>query len=164
MEPAAPKVYYGSSAVERIEFIEGRTLSLAERRVVHEEGFVDGCYGDTKGILTCGVGQTGDYQEMSFDETFKAHEEQAKGYFKDWDTYPEDLQAELIVLAYRGDLGYSKDTRDHITAGRWQEASKELLDNADYRASKKGNGSIAKRLEDGSRMLEKHGKRVDMKP
>jgi hypothetical protein len=144
--------------------MEGRTLTLAERRVVEEEAYVDGIYLDTKNIATAGVGQTGDYQDMSFDETFKAHEEQAKGYFKDWDTYPEDLQAELIVLAYRGDLGYSKDTRDHIIAGRWQEASVELLDNDDYRASKKGNGAIAGRLEDGARMLAKHGRRVKMKP
>jgi len=150
MEPVAPTVYYGSSAVERIEFIERRTLSLAERRVVHEEGFVDGCYGDTKGILTCGVGQTGVFQSMSFEDTFKVHAYRAQARFPKWGAFSEALQAELIVMEYRGDLGISPKTVSLINEERWLEASVEFLNHHDYTDWSVG---VRKRLERGSAML-----------
>lgn len=142
--------YYGDQAVTQLELREGRTLSPAERRVVHEEGFVDGCYADTKGILTCGVGQTGPFQAMSFKETFEIHRRRAAGRFPAWDTYPEDLRAELVVMEYRGDLGISPKTVALINAGKWLEASEEFLDHHDYTNL---SGGVRKRLERGAAML-----------
>ena len=142
--------YYGDQAVEQLELREGRTLSPAERRVVHEEGFVDGCYADTKGILTCGVGQTGPFQALSFKETFEIHRRRAADRFPAWDTYPEDLRAELVVMEYRGDLGISPKTVALINAGKWLEASKEFLDHSDYTDWSVG---VRERLERGSAML-----------
>ena len=146
---AAP-VYYGDSAVARLELIEGRTMSPAERRVIHEEGFVDGCYADTKGILTCGVGQTGAFQAMSFREVFLIHKARASNRFPLWYQYPEDLQAELVVMEYRGDLGISPKTVELINAGKWLEASEEFLDHHDYTDWSVG---VRERLERGSAML-----------
>lgn len=155
--------YYGDQAIRMVEKREGRKMTHAERRVIEEEAFVDGLYKDTAvpPVVTAGVGQTGKYQDMSFDETFKIHEDRAAAWFpKQWESFPDDLKAELIVMEYRGDLGFSRKTRGFIKAGKWKEASIELLDNKDYRTSMEGNGAIAARLQRGSDMLAKHGRRV----
>lgn len=156
------KTYYGQQAIDKIEERLGRPLSYAEARVVEEEGFVDGVYKDDKGITTSGVGQTGKYINMSFDETFKEHEDTARALIKDFDILPEPVQAELVQSAYRGDLQGSPTFRKLFNAGKYQEAAKEFLDNDDYRASvaknKKGMPhGVAKRMESVANAVEQFG-------
>ena len=143
-----PKTYFGKAAIEQVEVREGRSLSLAERRVVEEEGFVDGYYKDDKGIETGGVGQTGKWKKKSFTETFKAHAKDAERLINNFKALPETLQAEFIQGAYRGDVQQSPKMRSLFNSGKFKEASEELLNNKDYkdRKSKKDDG-VTRRIE-----------------
>lgn len=142
-----PKIYHGAAAVKQVEKKIGRPLTYAERRVVEEEGFVDGKYKDTKGIVTAGVGQTGKYINMSFEESFNDHVKKTKKLVPSLDSLPEDVQAELIQATYRGDLGGSPTFRKLLNAGKYEEAAQEFLNNKDYRESIKGNGAVAGRMQ-----------------
>jgi len=135
------KQYFGQQAIRVVEQELGRPLTNPEKRVVEEEGYVAGDYRDDKGILTSGVGQTGKYRGMGFDETFKAHEYTAKKMIKDFDRLPEGVQGELIQAAYRGDLQGSPKFRRLFNQGKYAEAADEFLDNDDYKISKKLNES-----------------------
>ena len=140
------KVYYGKEAVKKVEEKEGRKLSYAERRVVEEEGYVPEVYKDTKGITTYGVGQTGKYMGMSFDETFQDHLAQAKKLVPVFDTLPEEVQAELVQAAYRGDLGGSPNALKKLNAGDYEGFAQEFLNNKEYKDKKTSSG-IKKRME-----------------
>lgn len=138
--------YHGKKAVAQVELAEGRPLTYIEKKIVEYEGFVNGNYKDTKGIDTSGVGQTGAYQDMSFDETVKAHVKRIKGPTRlpQYDSYPEYLQAELLSSEYRGDLGLSPTAMKLARAGKWEEAAVEFLDNDEYRNPETSSGIKAR--------------------
>jgi hypothetical protein len=150
----ATVVYAGSAAIRQVELREGRSMSHAERRVISEEGYVSGPYIDTKGNLTSGVGQTGAFRGMSFNDTFQHHALRASLRFPRWDDYTEELQAELIVAEYRGDLGQSPRTIRLITEERWREASVQFLRHDEYNRAGTSLG-VKRRLERLSAMLLK---------
>jgi hypothetical protein len=134
-EEQKANTYHGKHAVAQVELLLGRPLTYKERVVVTDEGYVNGLYPDTKGNLTGGVGQTGDYINMSFEETLAAHERRIQSDPKklpDYATYPEWFQAEMLSADYRGDLGISIDTMALGRAGRWEEAAIEFLANDEY--------------------------------
>jgi GH24 family phage-related lysozyme (muramidase) len=143
---AVYKIYYGDDAVKKVEEIEGVSLSLPQRRVVEEEGFVEGVYKDSKGIDTLGVGQTGKYMDMSFLESYAEHEEYARRVLVHWDLYPEYLQAELMSAVYRGDLQQSPKFRRLLNQCRYEEAAEEFLNHKEY-FSDTTPPSIKRRLE-----------------
>ncbi len=148
------KTYHGQEAVNKLEADLGRPLSLAERRVAEEEGYVDGEYKDDKGISTSGVGQTGKYRDMSFTETFDEHRKYAAESIQGFDNLPEELQAEFIQLAYRGDLQQSPTARKMFNEGNYEEASKELLNHKEYNERKKqGDDGVTRRLEAASEAI-----------
>jgi hypothetical protein len=130
-EPAQ-QTYYGNDAVRKVEELEGRTLSPMEQRVVVEEGYVDGLYSDSKGIPTRGVGQTGEYADKSFSETFSAHVDRARDRITNFDSLPEYLRAELVQSEYRGGLGKSPEAVELLNAGKPMEAAAEFLNNKEY--------------------------------
>lgn len=130
-----PKYYSGAEAVKQVEQKLGRPLNYIERRVVEEEGFVDGVYKDDKGYVTAGVGQTGKYMNKSFDETMKSHIKEAERLIPSLKTLPEAVQAELIQATYRGDVGESPTFRKLLNAGEYEKAAQEFLNNDDYRTS-----------------------------
>ena len=80
--------YSGDDAIAEVErrlklTDKNRKLSEVEKRVIGLEGFVDGYYSDSKGILTRGVGQTEDYAKgdnslSGFDSALQEHVERAK--------------------------------------------------------------------------------------
>jgi GH24 family phage-related lysozyme (muramidase) len=139
------KVYYGKDAIREVEKKEGRKLSYAERRVVEEEGYVPNKYKDTKGIVTYGVGQTGKYMDMSFDDTYKAHVDEARRLIPNLDTLPEKVQAEIIQATYRGDVGGSPTFRKLLNEGEYDKAAQEFLNNDEYRNTE--NTGIRQRME-----------------
>lgn len=141
------KTYYGYDAVKKVEEMLGRKLTIPEITVVEEEGYVDGEYLDTKGIVTSGVGQTGKYRNMSFDETFKAHEDEARKLVKDYDEMPDFLKSAIMSAAYRGDLQQSPNFRSLLNSGQYVEAAAEFLDNEDYRKSLQEGTGVAGRME-----------------
>jgi len=102
----AAKMLHGQKAVDKVEELEGE-LTPVQRRIVELEGYVPTEYEDTKGIVTKGVGQTGNYMDMSFKEVAEIHEDVARNLINDYDELPVELQAELAQLAYRGDLQQS---------------------------------------------------------
>ena len=128
--------FVGKAAVTKVEELEGRELSYIEKVVVQDEGYVtEGLdYKDTKGITTSGVGQTGEYMGMSFDETFKAHVNKARGMTAGFDKYPEFLRAQIVTATYRGSWGGSPNTRKLLAAGKPLEAAVEFLDSDEFRA------------------------------
>ena len=71
--PTEKKVFHGADAVAKVSENLGRPLTFAEQRVVEEEGYVATPYLDTKGVLTQGVGQTGEWIEKGFEAAFQHH-------------------------------------------------------------------------------------------
>jgi len=163
------KTYYGTEAIAKVEEMLGRPLTYPEKRVVEEEGYVEGNYRDTKGILTAGVGQTGKYMDMSFDDTFKDHEDTARALIKNYDNLPPAVQGELVQAAYRGDLQGSPTFVRLFNEGKYSEAAQEFLDNNDYRASvtknKKGEAhGVQGRMERVSNAVAQLGMMMEEQP
>ena len=144
-------VYFtGDAAVNEVQERMGRKLTKAEKRIIGLEGFVDGYYLDSKGVLTRGVGQTRDYAKgntslSGFDSAFQEHVESAKNRknMSGFGNYSPELQAELIQAEYRGDLGFSPTFRKLLEGATTQEqrniAADEFLNNDDYRKSVAAN-------------------------
>lgn len=162
------KTYYGLEAVKKVEELVGRKLSVPEIRVIEEEGFVDGEYMDDKGIVTRGVGQTGPYMDMSFEDTFKAHENIARKLIPAYDELPDLVKAELAQAAYRSDLQQSPNFRKLFNAGKYAEAAEEFLDNKDYRDSVVRNNrgephGVARRMEAVANAVREYGRSLEDK-
>ena len=140
-----PKVYHGQDAVDQAARYYGvKSMSPIARHIVIEEGFVPGVYKDSKGIPTEGVGLTGDYVGKNFfTEVMPVFEEKARTTTKDWDKLPEDAQAAIVSMAYRGDWG--KNTRRLLSEGKWKEAAKEYLNHDEYREGKGKDATSAQR-------------------
>lgn len=145
MPAKEPTTYYGEDAISQVVEREGE-LTPAQRAIVMEEGFVDGEYADTKGISTVGVGQTGEFKDMSFKDSFEIQQQRAKRYIKDFDNLPEEMQTELMIAQYRGDLGGSPAFRRLINEGNYADAAEEYLDNKEYQDPNTPTG-IKKRFE-----------------
>jgi hypothetical protein len=147
----AAKMLHGQKAVDKVEELEGE-LTPVQRRIVELEGYVPTEYEDTKGIVTKGVGQTGNYMDMSFKEVAEIHEDVARNLINDYDELPVELQAELAQLAYRGDLQQSNETVALFNKGKYEEASVELLNNKEFK-SEDTPEHIKQRLRDASRTI-----------
>jgi GH24 family phage-related lysozyme (muramidase) len=143
---ATGKVLYGKDAVKKAEQLVGRPLTYAEKRVVEEEGYSQETYKDTKGIETSGFGFTGDFMGMPFDKVFEVHEKRLRGKIKNLDSLPEEIKAELIQAEYRGDVNKKYKWVKLFNEGKYEEASKEFLDNNDYRKSIKEKTGVAGRM------------------
>jgi LysM repeat protein len=138
-------VFYGADAVAKVEEFEGE-LPLAARRVVELEGFVDVPYKDQKGVVTAGVGQTGDFIHQSFMDSFEDHVDRAEDKIPKLRKLPEALQAELIQAEYRGDLGQSPTFVKLFNNGQYKQAAKEFLANDEYKghvAERDGGGDTS---------------------
>jgi len=149
--------YVGSAAIKQVESMEGRPLTYIEKTIVGYEGFVDGEYPDKKGMAS-GVGQTGEYRDMSFDETVKAHVVRIKNPKKlpDYDSYPEYLRAELLAAEYRGDIGESPKAMAYARAGEWEKAAIEFLNNDEYKHINTPAG-IKQRMRNTAMAMTKYG-------
>ena len=147
----AAKMLHGQKAVDKVEELEGE-LTPVQRRIVELEGYVPTEYEDTKGIVTKGVGQTGNYMDMSFKEVAEIHEDVSRNLINDYDELPVELQAELAQLAYRGDLQQSNETVALFNKGKYEEASVELLNNKEFK-SEDTPEHIKQRLRDASRAM-----------
>lgn len=136
-------IYHGEAAVRATEKKLGAPLGYIARRVVLCEGYATEPYKDTKGILTDGVGQTGEWIKKGFLAALAHHIERVRNRLPDYDSYPEYLQAELVQSEYRGDLGLSPKAMSYLRDKRYEKAAAEFLDNAEYR---KGHPGICKRM------------------
>lgn len=138
--------FYWDDAVSKVEQREGRELSLKERRVVQEEGYVDATYKDTKGIPTVGVGQTNEFRSRTFKDSFDEHEKRAKRLLKNYDNVPEYVQAELMSAMYRGDVVHDYNWVKAFNAGDYRAAGEFFLQHKEYSNPETSSG-IKDRLE-----------------
>lgn len=122
----------GKKAVKAVAEQLGRELTRIESRVVLEEGYSTEVYEDTKGIRTTGVGQTGEFMHMRFDDVVDSFVRLVRRLLPDYDSFPEYLQEELVQSAYRGDILGSPKTRKLINAKLYQLAAHEFLRNDEY--------------------------------
>ena len=76
-----------------------------------------------------------------------------------FDFYPE-TQIQIVSSYYRGGLPGSPDTLEHIKDNRLDLASKEFLDNDEYRKSVKEGTGVAPRMRKLSDALAVEGRRV----
>lgn len=136
--------YHGKEAIKRVIKEYGHSITREMLPVIQWEGYSDCVYTDTKGIETCGVGQTGPFLSKSFPETFKAKKAELLALTPQFNRLPEDVQDALLVANYRGDWRLSPQTRALFDAKKYREAAEEYLNNAEYRAS---TGHIKRRFE-----------------
>lgn len=125
-------IRHGKEAIAEVTKLLDRELTLAERRVVEEEGYVPVPYEDSKGITTAGVGQTGRWITLGFEAAFKHHVWRCRNRIVLFDHLPEYLQAELVQSEYRGDLGGSPKAMYLFNAGKYYMAADEFLDHAEF--------------------------------
>ena len=160
----------GPSAVKKVEQLIGGSLTLAQRRVVEEEGFVNAFYYDDakKPVLTYGIGQTNEYIDKGFLESFNAHKKRAMEAIPKLKDMPEELQAEIIQLEYRGDLR-SKDTGNlykwvnQMNNGEYSAAAQELLNHKEYkRRLAQGGDGVTRRLKIAQNTISKFATNVEM--
>lgn len=112
--------------------------------IIEWEGYTDATYTDHKGVATTGVGQTGQYVNKTFPETFYAKKEELLKYTPNLSSFPDEVQDAILVSHYRGDWVGSPKTRALFDQGMYKEAAKEYLNNKDY---KEGIPGIQKRFE-----------------
>lgn len=150
------RTYYGKDAVKKYEEMSGTTLNKAQKRIVELEGFVNGYYKDHKGILTYGVGQTGEYIQKGFQAAFEDKRDFVENIFGPSGIIGEEMSTELIQLAFRGDIKTSHLWVKMFNEGDFQGASVELLNHKEYKEYKEAgkDNSITKRLEAASNMMK----------
>jgi GH24 family phage-related lysozyme (muramidase) len=146
VKKVTPKQSFGEDAVKQVESREGN-LTDRQKYVVRHEGFVEGDYIDTKGVSTTGAGRTGDLKDATFKEAFKEREAAAKKHIDNYASYPSYVKDVLTDLAYRGSLKASHKWVKHLNASKPEQAAEELLDNNDYRRSKKNGSGVHKRFD-----------------
>lgn len=152
--------YYGDDAVNAAARYYGfrGPISPIARHIIHEEGFVAGEYDDHKGVSTFGVGVAREElkDKNFFTEVLPEYEEQARKATKGYVSLPEEAQAAIVSMAYRGDWG--KKTRAKLNKGDLKGAAKEYLDHGEYRKGKGRNATpeeqaVAARMERNAKAL-----------
>ena len=153
-QPNPHKVYYGEDAVMKVNSREGHTTPTMNY-IIHHEGFVDGDYDDTKGIKTRGVGQTGEYMNMTFKESYFAHEDKAADIIPSFHQQHPDTQKALMSLIYRGDMKSSHQWVKDFNNGEYEKAAVELLNHKEYKdlVAKGEPSGIITRLEEASELI-----------
>ena len=140
----------GEKAVQAVESRIGAELPERYRRVIRDEGFVEGGYYDDKGILTAGMGQTGKYINQSPVVAIKEKEAKASMLVDGYDNYDEATKGALLSASYRGDMSAGDKWLGLFNDGDYDAAAKELLNHKEYKERKRvnPNDGVVKRLED----------------
>lgn len=140
----------GDSAVQAVESRIGVELPERYRRLIRDEGFVVGSYYDDKGVLTTGMGQTGEYMNTSPIVAVKEKEAKATMLVDGYVNYDEDTKGALLSASYRGDMSAGDKWLSLFNKGDYDKAAKEFLNHNEYKARKKANKNdgVVKRLED----------------
>ena len=134
-------------------------------RLKTEEGFEDEAYKlEGEEYFTIGYGHYGSDVEEGQKITKKEAEEllrydvqtrmpQIKSAIKNFDDLSRELQVEIAQSWFRGGIAGSPKTIALINEGKWEEASKEFLDNNEYRTTKLRG--VKRRMKGLSDMLKK---------
>ena len=123
-------------------------MTSLEAFIFKHEGFSATEYLDTKGVPTIGIGQTGEFRDMSFRQAVQKKRDLAEKKIPDLNTFPETVQNNIVSSFYRGSLSGSPKTIALINKGMFQEAAEEFLDNREYREARKSGSGVARRMEE----------------
>lgn len=131
----------------KIDTLEERLFE----RLKEEEGFRDEAYkpDDSEEFYTIGYGRyssdikRGDRTNKEVEDKhlrkgISKRLEAVRRNIKDYDSFPDETKDALFSSWYRGSLGGSKKTLRLINEGNFEEASKEFLNNAEYKDRKSG--------------------------
>jgi len=122
-------IFHGQHAITKaLEYYPN--LTKGQMELIAWEGFSTKPYKDTKGYLTNGVGQTGEYLNTPFTDVYQTFEDKLRKAIPKYDTFSPDLKSALVVGKYRGDLG--DQTINLLNRGKFKEASREFLDHKEY--------------------------------
>jgi len=150
---ADSKEFFGDEAVEEVQkLFPDIPLNDVQKHVIRKEGYVAGEYTDV-GKVAKGVGQTGEFVDKTFLDTFAEKEDLARRLIPDYDSLSLDLQKAIMSGVYRGDLSGSPKTLDFINQGQWGLAADEFLDNNEYRDASTPKG-VKKRMEEIARTFK----------
>lgn len=161
---------------------EPTDLELEAFKVIRRhEGFKEKPYTDTKGKKTIGIGTLiGDGSEEAyrkspyFNKTITEEQaaEIARQSIKDKIATSERLlgrdylysvspalQAQIISSVYRGGLSGSPNTMKLLKAGKFEEASREYINNDEYRKSKAKKEGVYKRMDETAAIMAAEAKR-----
>lgn len=148
---------------------ESSRLNYLTDFLVEREGFIPEAKVPTKGdVLTIGYGRTEGVKPGD-----KIDKETGKVYLKEdimkrlpeveraipgLSNYPLEIQGPLVSEWFRGSLVQSPKTRKLIKAGKFEEASKEFLNNDEYKnAKKRGRSGIRGRMEETALAIRNMG-------
>lgn len=123
---------HGDNAIKAVESREG-PLTEEMKYVIKNEGFSNTPYMDKAGskeVETIGVGQTGDYKNKTFKETYEDRLRILKSKVPDLDNLPSEVKKTLIDNHYRGEIG--SKTIQLINEGKFKEAGEAFLQRKDY--------------------------------
>ena len=160
-EDKARRTYYGDDAVIAAAKHYGfkGPIDPIARRIIHEEGFVNGTYLDSKGIPTEGIGVADPKLRGKpwFTEVLPIYQQQAQTATKGFEKLTTEQQGAITSMAYRGDWG--KKTRGHLNKGNLKAAAKEYLDHNEYRKGKakgatEAQKAISRRMLGNARDLD----------
>ena len=141
MDPANPEKILSLHRQEKGDPTIGIGHSLKDeehsRRIFSElfpEEMKDSDYFDR--VKTGKQSITMDQAEKLFDRDVNDRVDVLYKRLPDLEQYSPELQNRLFTMEYRGSLGQSKKTIEHLKAGRFSEAEKEYLDSDEYRSSR----------------------------
>lgn len=156
-----PKRFYGDDAVNVAAQHYGYkgVIDPIARHIIAEEGFVPGTYLDSKGIETEGVGIADPELKGKnfFTEVMPIYVNRAAKATKSYAVLPENQQAAIVSMAYRGDWG--PETKKRLAKGDLKGAAKQYLDHDEYRKGKTKDAtdserSISERMLRNARALD----------
>lgn len=128
-------------------------------------------YKDVYGYLTIGIGHRiksgesfGKLSEQEVQDLFAKdmadHIKLCRKYFSKFDSYPICVQVAILDGFFRGDLSGSPKTMKLINQGRWIEASREYLNHAEYKQSKREKTGVFKRMDKNALMYLRYGQKL----
>jgi GH24 family phage-related lysozyme (muramidase) len=177
--PPLPKKEYEFKNAEYVPYLMEKEGNLAYQT---KKGSYDPntqefiTYLDSVGVPTIGYGTTSKSSskfnvkegqriplyvaDMALDQEIDEKLKAVKKYIPDFNKLPPKLRIPMLSSFYRGGLSGSKKTMNLINKGDFIGASKEFLDNNEYRAAKKeGSKSkgVADRMEELSNIFREYG-------
>ena len=118
-----------NSVLNRLAFLENiETKAYPEKGGGFSIGIGDNDPSYTKDSITTVKDAVQKFRDFDFDKYLQ----RTKDLFPDFDNMPRKLQVELYQARYRGDFNEGDKSVALINAGRYEEAAKEFLNNADY--------------------------------
>lgn len=149
-------------------------INRLKRRLIKEEDMVLKAYKPDKNekYYTIGVGHYGPdvkkdqkitkkQAENLLEKDIEKRLNQVPKAIKDFEAYRPELHDALFSSWFRGSLPGSPETIKHLNKREYIKASKEFLDNDEYRGIKSGKGKklpgVAERMERSAEQMKKQG-------